>query len=83
MPTSYAAEPLCPADKAGSEPVPVWADPSGTRAALPSRLSIKRFRRRQNSIPALERLALIDAHREGRARERNLAEKELKNSYSK
>ena len=34
MPTSYAAEPLCRLIKAGSEPVPVWAEPTGTTRGI-------------------------------------------------
>ncbi len=81
MPTSYAAEPLCRLIKAGSEPVPVWADPSGTTrgiAIIPLYKTVPEAAKRDSLL--YERLALIDAIRDGRARERNLAEKELKKS---
>ena len=81
MPTSYAAEPLCRLIKAGSEPVPVWADPQGTTrgiALAPLYKTVPEAAKLDSLL--YERLALIDAIRDGRARERNLAEKELKNS---
>ena len=81
MPTSYAAEPLSRLIKAGNEPVPVWADPSGTTrgiALVPLYKTVPEAAKRDSLL--YERLALIDAIRDGRARERNLAEKELKNS---
>ena len=81
MPTSYAAEPLCQLIKAGNEPVPVWADPNGTTrgiALIPLYKSVPEAAKLDSLL--YERLALIDAIRDGRAREKNLAEKELKNS---
>jgi DNA-binding Lrp family transcriptional regulator len=81
MPTSYAAQPLCRLIKAGSEPVPVWADPNGTArgiALAPLYKTVPEAAKLDSLL--YERLALIDAIRDGRARERNLAEKELKNS---
>lgn len=81
MPTSYAAEPLCQLIKAGSEPVPVWADPGGTMRGIALAPLYKTVPEAAKSDSLLyRRLALIDAIRDGRARERNLAEKELKNS---
>lgn len=84
MPTSYAAEPLCRLIKAGSEPVPVWADSSGTTrgiALAPLYKTVPEAAKRDSLL--YERLALIDAIRDGRARERNLAEKELKKSLER
>ncbi len=81
MPTSYAAQPLCRLIKAGSEPVPVWADPSGTTrgiSIIPLYKTVPEAAKHDSLL--YERLALIDAIRDGRARERNLAEKELKKS---
>jgi DNA-binding Lrp family transcriptional regulator len=81
MPTSYAAEPLCRLIKAGNEPVPVWADPEGTTrgiALAPLYKTVPEAAKLDSLL--YERLALIDAIRDGRTRERNLAEKELKNS---
>ena len=84
MPTSYAAEPLCRLIKAGSEPVPVWADPNGTTrgiALAPLYKTVPEAAKLDSLL--YERLALIDAIRDGRAREKNLAEKELKNSLQR
>ena len=81
MPTSYATEPLCRLIKAGSEPVPIWADPNGTMrgiALTPLYKTVPEAAKLDSLL--YERLALIDAIRDGRARERNLAEKELKKS---
>ena len=81
IPTSYAAEPLCRLIKAGGEPVPVWADPSGTTRGIALAPLYKTVPEAAKlDFILYERLALIDAIRDGRARERNLAEKELKNS---
>jgi hypothetical protein len=78
LPTSYAAPPLNRDIDAGSDPPPVWpcADGSVRGVALdPLHKSAPDAARRD---PVLyEYLALIDALREGRARERTIAEKEL------
>ena len=81
IPTSYAAEPLNRLIKAGDEPIPVWACSNGTArgiAVVPLYKTVPKAALRDSIL--YERLALIDAIRGGRARERNLAEKELKNS---
>ncbi len=84
MPTSYAAEPLSRLIKAGGEPVPVWADPNGTARGISLVPLYKTVPEAARRDPLLyERLALIDAIRDGRARERNLAEKELENSLKR
>jgi hypothetical protein len=78
VPTSYAAPPLNRMIDAGSEPPPVWPLPEGLQRGVS-------FEPLHKSAPAAalrdpflyEMLALIDALREGRARERKLAEKEL------
>ena len=83
MPTSYAAEPLCRLISAGAEPVPVWADPEGKTRGIelvPLYKTVPAAARRDPKL--YERLALIDALRDGRARERNLAEHELKKSLN-
>ena len=81
MPTSFAAEPLCRFINAGSEPVPVWADPAGQTRGIALVPLYKTVPEAAKQDPLLyERLALLDAIRDGRARERNLAEKELKKS---
>ncbi len=84
MPTSYAAEPLSRLIKAGGEPVPVWADPNGTARGISLVPLYKTVPEAARRDPLLyERLALIDAIRDGRTRERNLAEKELENSLKR
>lgn len=81
MPTSYAAEPLSRLINPGNEPIPVWADPSGKTRGIeivPLYKTVPAAAKRDSKL--YERLALIDALRDGRARERNLAEQELKKS---
>lgn len=78
LPTSYAAEPLRRHIRAGNEPVPVWPTPDGpTRGTAfePLYSSVPEAARRDCHL--YELLALIDAIRDGRARERKIAEKEL------
>lgn len=84
MPTSYAAEPLSRMITAGDDPVPVWPDPEGTKRGLALKPLYKTVPAAARRDPLLyERLALIDAIREGRARERKLAESELLKSLRK
>ncbi len=79
MPTSYAAEPLSRLINPGKEPVPVWADPLGNIRGIEIVPLYKTVPEAAKRDPKLyERLALIDAIRDGKARERNLAEQELK-----
>lgn len=72
----YAAEPLCRLIKAGSKPIPAWADPSGTMRGI-TLAPLYKTAPKAAMLDSLlyERLALIDAVRDGRVRERNLAEK--------
>ena len=78
VPTSYAAEPLCQLIQAGAEPVPVWADPAGQTRGIEIMPLYKTVPEAARKDPKLyERLALVDAIRDGRARERKLAEQEL------
>lgn len=78
MPTSYAAEPLRGLISSGSEPIPVWADPTGKKRGIEIVPLYKTVPKAASQDQLLyERLALIDALRDGRARERNLAEQEL------
>ena len=78
VPTSYAAAPLNRLIDPGDEPIPVWPYGKGEKrgiafAPLYTLLPIAALR-----DPLLyEQLALIDAIRDGRARERRLAEQEL------
>jgi hypothetical protein len=78
LPTSYAAEPLRRYIRAGDEPLPVWPDPSGpVRGAAfePLYRNVPEAAKRDSHL--YELLALIDAIRDGRVRERKIAEKEL------
>ncbi len=78
MPTSYAAPPLDRLISKGDDPIPVWPDPNGKSRGLslnPLYRSVPEAARRDPLL--YERLALLDAIRDGRARERSLAEKEL------
>jgi DNA-binding Lrp family transcriptional regulator len=82
--TSYAAEPLRKVIPPGSEPVPVWPHAEGKqrrtafaplyRTAATAALRDPKF---------YEYLALADALRDGRARERKLAEQELHRRFRK
>lgn len=78
LPTSYAAEPLRRHIRAGDEPLPVWPDPTGpVRGAAfePLYRNVPEAAKRDSHL--YELLALVDAIRDGRARERKMAEKEL------
>jgi hypothetical protein len=79
MPTLYAAPPLKGAVVESSEPQPVWPDPEGeARGELFAPL-YKSAPKAARADPVLyELLVLVDAIRGGRARERELAIKELK-----
>jgi len=78
VPTAYAAPPL--ADKMSSDQLPpVWPDPEGNVlgvAVEPLCSSVPKIAKTDS--PLYELLALVDALRIGRARERGLAEEELK-----
>ncbi len=77
IPTSYAAPPLRDHFSIGELP-PVWPDPEGTtrgEGLLPLYRSVPEAARRDPQV--YEWLALIDAVRSGRARERNAAAKEI------
>jgi len=78
IPTSYAAEPLKRLIQPGNDPLPVWPDPEGTIRGISLMPLYKTVPKAAKKDPELyELLAVLDAVREGRARERNLAEKEL------
>ncbi|MGH9971932.1 MAG: hypothetical protein ACREBG_29645 [Pyrinomonadaceae bacterium] len=78
LPTSYAAEPLKQLIVPSDEPIPVWPYPEGKKRGIA-------FAPLYRTVPAAalrdphlyKKLALVDAIRDGRARERRLAEKEL------
>lgn len=79
VPTGYAAPPLNEIIVASSEPPPVWPDAEGSvrgYAFAPLYPSVPAAAKRDNKL--YELLALVDAIRDGRARERELAAKELK-----
>jgi hypothetical protein len=84
VPTAHGAAPLC--DKlalSASEAVPVWPDPQGTvrgEAWSPLYPSVPAASRRDEALH--QALALVDAIRGGRARERALAAEELKQRLS-
>ena len=79
IPTSYAAEPLNRIIAPGDEPIPVWPYPKGDSRGTAFRPLYKSLPAAALRDPLLyQELALIDAIRDGRARERNLAEQELK-----
>jgi hypothetical protein len=77
VPTSYAAPPLKPQFASG-ELVPVWPHPQGTvrgEGLAPLYKSAPNAALRDRHL--YEWLALVDAVRAGRARERRLAEREI------
>jgi len=78
MPTSYAAPPLNSLIVQTSEPPPVWADPEGSARGYefsPLYKSVSKAAAKDSAL--YELLTLVDAIRDGRARERELAVKEL------
>ncbi len=81
MPTSYAAPPLCDQlqQEKGKDLSPVWPDAEGKvrgYALEPLFSNVPYAARRDSKL--YELLALVDALREGRARERNMAASELR-----
>jgi hypothetical protein len=78
MPTGYAAPPLNRKIVAGDDPPPVWPDPKGTVRGYelsPLYKSVPKAAARDSKL--YEILALVDALRDGKARERALAINEL------
>jgi DNA-binding Lrp family transcriptional regulator len=83
MPTAYAAPPLARKLASANEPPPVWPDPAGEvrgEALEPLYRSVPNAARADAKL--YEWLALVDAVRSGRARERELAVKELQKRLS-
>ena len=80
MPTAYAAPPLAQLIVAGdTEPPPVWPDPEGEVRGISFLPLYKMAPRAARSDSNLyELLALVDALRGGRIRERQIAEQEVK-----
>lgn len=78
MPTGYAAEPLKSLLVASDEPPPVWPYSDGSVRGVSFKPLYAKVPLAAKSDPLLyEILALLDAIRDGRVRERNLAEREL------
>ena len=79
IPTAYASAPLDSYFDAVNEPPPVWPDPEGeVRGESFSPLYRSAPKAAKNDPKLYELLALVDAIRGGRARERDIAKKELK-----
>jgi hypothetical protein len=79
IPTAHAAPPLAALIAQPADPPPVWPDPQGTvrgEAFEPLHRAAPQAARRDPGL--YELLALVDAVRGGRARERKLAEDELR-----
>jgi hypothetical protein len=78
IPTSYAAEPLSRLIAPSDDPIPVWPYARGQRRGIALVPLYKMVPSAALKDPVLyEQLALIDAIRDGRPRERQLAEREL------
>lgn len=78
MATAYAAPPLNAVIEAGGDPPPVWPSAEGSvrgSTLEPLHKSVPGAAKRDSRL--YEILALIDALRDGRARERRIAEREL------
>jgi len=79
MLTGYAAEPMKSYFVADNEPPPVWSDPEGsTRGETFSPLYKSAPAAAKIDAKLYELLVLVDAIRGGRAREKEIAKKELK-----
>jgi hypothetical protein len=78
MPTAHAAPPLAQFFASTGEPPPVWPDPEGTARGQSFSPLYKLAPQAARSDPRLyELLVLVDAIRGGRAREREIAIREL------
>jgi hypothetical protein len=78
VPTSYAAEPLNQMIAPGDEPIPVWPHPEGKKRGIAFAPLYKTAPAAALRDPLLYKyLALVDTVRDGRARERKLAEQEI------
>lgn len=84
VPTSYAAEPLRDVIAKGNEPIPVWPYPQGKERGIAFEPLYKTAAGAALRDPAFyEYLVLVDALRDGRARERKYAEQELHRRFEK
>ena len=78
VPTSYGASPLRDAIAPGSDPVPVWPSKEGTMRGMALTPLYRSAPAAALRDPVFyEYLTLVDALRDGRARERKLGEQEL------
>jgi hypothetical protein len=78
IPTAYAAEPLNRLIVRGDEPIPVWPYRKGEDRGIAFAPLYRTVPIAALRDPLLyKQLALVDAIRDGRARERQLAEQEL------
>ena len=83
MPTGYAAQPLRELIMQTDEPPPVWPDPQGQVRGYefsPLYSSVPHACKADSKL--YELLALVDAIRDGRARERQIAIKEIQSRIS-
>ncbi|HED18008.1 MAG TPA: hypothetical protein ENI74_00695 [Gammaproteobacteria bacterium] len=79
MLTGYAGPPLRDLFVSSSEPPPVWPDPEGGVRGIAFSPLYKSAPKAARVDPKLyELLVLVDAIRAGRARERDIASKELR-----
>lgn len=79
LPTAYAAAPLREMISQPEEPPPVWPDPEGSVRGYefsPLYKSVPKAALKDSKL--YEILALVDAIRDGRAREKEIAVRELK-----
>jgi hypothetical protein len=84
MPTAHASAPLDAMFVEDNEPPPVWPDPEGeVRGESFSPLYKSAPVAARNDAELYQLLALVDAVRGGRARERDIAKKELKKRLEK
>ncbi|MDQ8196446.1 hypothetical protein QEH59_18600 [Coraliomargarita sp. SDUM461004] len=78
MPTAWAAPALANQFAGSNQPIPVWPDPNGDMQGVAIKPLYRSAPQAARNNPELyELLALVDALRTGRARERKLAEKLL------
>jgi hypothetical protein len=78
VPTAYAALPLSDLIHADRDPIPVWPDAEGETRGVALEPLYPTAPAAARADPQLYQcLALIDALRSGRARERNLAKEHL------
>ncbi len=82
MPTGYAAPPLRELIVQSDEPPPVWPDPEGQMRGYEFSPLFSSVPQACKVDPKLyELLALVDAIRDGRARERKIAMKEIQSRF--